>query len=304
MRRVCAESPSGRAGRLRSMIRRYPLTSFFAVAFAGTWAVNGVVLGVLDMPITAPLAAVGPFAGPTLAAFVVLGLTGGADGVRALLRGYLRWRVSWRWYPIAILLMPALTLVAVLVEHPDAFTGVHPPTAGVVLSAATGYLQILALGGPLGEEPGWRGFALPRLMRRYGPLPGTLVLGALHAMWHLPVYLLMPGYNRSAPGPLGTAVSFGLFVVGVLALTVVFTWVFNNTRGSLLLAILLHASVNSAGIAIALFHGSPEPPSDAARTVILVAVAVGIIAFTRGRLGYPHYLRETVDAAPHRGPRT
>lgn len=278
--------PVTKGNNIRRVIRRHPLTSFFAIAFAGTWVVNGVVLGVLDLPIVSPLAALGPFAGPTMAAFTVLWLSEGRDGVRDLLRGYLRWRVSWQWYAVAMLAMPAVTLVAVLADNRGALADAHLPTLGAVLGAVALYLQILALGGPLGEEPGWRGFALPRLMRRFGPLRGTLVLGALHGFWHLPVYLLMPGYNRSAPGPLGTALSFGVFVIGVMALTVVFTWLFNNTRGSLLLAILLHASFNSAGVALMLFHASPEPPSDSTRTLILVAVALTVIMVTRGRLGY------------------
>lgn len=85
------------------------------------------------------------------------------------------------------------------------------------------------------------------------------------------------------------------FVIGVTALTVVFTWLYNNTCGSLILAILLHASFNSAGAVLMLFHASPGPPSDLTRTLVLVAVALIIIALTRGQLGLP---RATALAAP------
>jgi membrane protease YdiL (CAAX protease family) len=100
----------------------------------------------------------------------------------------------------------------------------------------------LLTGGPLFEEPGWRGFALPRLQDRYGPLVGTLILGLLWAVWHLPFYFI-PGW-ADLNGGLSLA-SLSVFGLSALAIAIILTWVFDHTRGSLLLAMLVHASLNT-----------------------------------------------------------
>ncbi len=114
------------------------------------------------------------------------------------------------------------------------------------LLALPALLVIFLVGGPLAEEPGWRGFALPRLEERFGPLVGTLLLGTLWGLWHLPLFLFTPGYNGAGTGLVGISLPFLAFVIGEVALAVIFTWVFNNTHGSLLLTMLLHASANTA----------------------------------------------------------
>ena len=95
---------------------------------------------------------------------------------------------------------------------------------------------ILIFGGPLFEEGGWRGFALPRLERRHGPLVGSLILGILWACWHLPLFWI------TVWGTPPTILNMVLFVPTVVFMTIVYTWVFNNTKGSVLIAILLHTS--------------------------------------------------------------
>jgi uncharacterized protein len=271
---------------LISHVKRHPLLWYFLLAFGLTWMCHTLVLGILRLPFDGGAAGLGSFAGPTLAAFAVTALAEGKQGILDLLRRYVRWRVSPVWYLVALLGIPALFLLGVLVQQPAAIGSFRAPTLAVVLSSLAIYLHILVLGGPLGEEPGWRGFALPRLQRRFGPLRGTLWLGVLHGVWHLPLYLYVPGYNRAEPGLLGAASSFGTFLIGAIALSVVFTWMFNNTRGSLLPAILLHASINTAGMFMQLFPGISPAQPDLVRPVALVAVALVIVAATRTRLGY------------------
>jgi membrane protease YdiL (CAAX protease family) len=98
---------------------------------------------------------------------------------------------------------------------------------------------VLVLGGPLGEEPGWRGFALPRLQRLHGPLVGSLILGPLWTFWHLPLNLI-PTWSHGDAASGGVILTILAGLVATVAYTIVFAWVFNNTYGSLLLAILLH----------------------------------------------------------------
>jgi uncharacterized protein len=138
--------------------------------------------------------------------------------------------------------------------------------------------------GPLFEEPGWRGFALPRLERLYGPLLGTLILGVLWACWHLPLFM-SPSWAAGSGGG-GAIFDIAAYVVTVIGLSVVFTWVFNNTQASILLAILVHASNNtSTGMLDAIF------PADALSSTFPLmsgfgVVAVVLIVLTRGRLDY------------------
>ena len=105
-----------------------------------------------------------------------------------------------------------------------------------------GFVLTMVLGGPLLEEIGWRGFALPRLQRRHGPLVAALVLGVLWALWHLPQFLV-PTWAASSGG--GGVSGIALFVLVAVAFSVVLSWVFNNTRGGLLIVVLVHTSIDA-----------------------------------------------------------
>ena len=169
-------------------------------------------------------------------------------------------------------------------------------------SYLTTYIVYFIIGGPLGEEPGWRGFALPRLQWQYGPLVGTLILGVLWSLWHLPLMILIPGYNGSGTGFIGILIPFLEFLIEIVALTVIITWVFNNVLGSLLLTMLLHGSLNTAGntipkLAPTLPQRSLVQPIE---ILFLVVSALLIIVLTRGYLSYQWYHQETeaLDLSP------
>jgi membrane protease YdiL (CAAX protease family) len=97
------------------------------------------------------------------------------------------------------------------------------------------------------EEPGWRGFALPRLQERFGPVPGSLILGLLHGLWHLPLFVYTGGPVAQGPFDLSTFVLYTLLLGTVM--TIIWTWVYNNTGGSILLAVLLHSAFNATSAA-------------------------------------------------------
>lgn len=283
--------------RLVQLMKHHPLISYFLLAFALTWAWEVLALLVFHLP---PLLVLtpGPFIGPTFSAFLLTALIEGKAGVLRLLQRYVLWRVPWQWYLVAFLGLPALFLLSLMVLPGD-LAAFHTPTVASGLSYLTTYFTIFFLGGPLGEEPGWRGFALPRLQQRSGPLVGSLILGVLHGLWHLPLYLSIPGYNGTGTGWLGIGVPFMLFIVSSIALTAIFTWVFNNTRGSLLLMMLLHASVNTASQTLLLFPSlAPTRQLDLIHTLILSVVALLIIVATRGNLSGTQNQRATTSQAP------
>ena len=144
---------------------------------------------------------------------------------------------------------------------------------------------------PLGEEPGWRGFALPRLQSLHGPLVGSLILGVLWGLWNLPLFF--------TPWNTLTTLNVVGFVLATTCLAIMYTWVFNNTKGSLLIAILLHWSFDLSTLPVASLF--PAPIIDEYGLLVILpgfgALALVLVASTRGRLGYQHY-RQTVEHDP------
>lgn len=279
------------------MMRLRPLVWFYLLAFGWAWTLELPILGLWHPPLgtlgdALRISIPTLIGGPTLPAFFMTALTEGRAGMSRLLRRYILWRVGWRWYLVVLIGAPGLILLSLLVP-PGAITGLREPPPLLVVSYLPALLVIFLVGGPLVEEAGWRGFALPRLEERYGPLVGTLLLGMLWGLWHLPLFLFTPGYNGAGTGLVGISLPFLAFIIGEVALAVIFTWVFNNTRGSLLMTMLLHASANTA-------IGTVFPTQTGYLILYLVymLVAMLLIAATRGRLSYRQDLHETRPAAP------
>lgn len=158
------------------------------------------------------------------------------------------------------------------------------------------FVVVLIIGGPLLEEGGWRGFALPRLQPLHGPLVGTLILGLLWALWHLPEFFV-PSWAEGSGG--SGFLDIVKFVVAAIAFAIVITWVFNNTKGSVLMAILVHVSINTfTGPMGTLFS-----PSEVSNSILLSfgVLALLIVVVTRGRLGYQNY-RQEEDPDPATAP--
>ena len=276
---------------LRGLLARHPLVSFFVMAYALTWLAwspwylseDGIGLLPYDgESISDYVNTIALIVGPTLSAFIMTGVTGGREGVRRLLRRIVLWRVGLRWYLFVLLGIPTIMLVSAVIL-PAALTSFKASAvpSTLVLYVVAGLFFLFA-GGPFFEEIGWRGFALPRLQGLYGPLGGTLILGVLWALWHLPLFLI-PTWDTPHGSPLDVA----LFVVLAVGIAVVLTWVFNNTKGSVLMTILAHGSFNM-GVASAYdLFPTPSVTEGFANFVIGFGVAaLVIVALTRGRLGY------------------
>ena len=215
---------------LVSLIKKYPLITFFVLACALSWW--PWILYDLDL-LPTPIVGFGPF----LAALIVLAVTRGKTGVVGLLGRMVRWRVGLRWYAVALLLPVGVTLTAAAINV--LLLGAQPSSSTAELggwsSLLTTFFILLLIPGLGGtwEEPGFRGYALPRLQIGRSALFAGLILGVLWAFWHLPFFITeLDHWNES---------------VQLIAWTVVFTWLFNNTQGSVLLAMLMHAMSNTIG---------------------------------------------------------
>jgi CAAX protease family protein len=196
------------------------------------------------------------------------------------------WRVGLRWYLFALLGVPAVMALGTVIL-PGGLSSLLGLGPGYVLTYLSTYVLVVILGGPLFEEVGWRGYALPRLQPLYGPLVGTLILGLLWALWHLPQFLV-PSWAEASGGRGFLAIVKFVFIA--IAFAIVTTWVFNNTKGSVLMAILVHTSIDAFSIPM----GELFSPSEVANSLLLsfLVLVVVLVVLTRGRLGYQQYQRD------------
>lgn len=260
---------------LAALIRRHPMIAFFTLAYGISWAMLLTLYGLLGLP--AALVILLQTLGPTVAALVTVGVLEGPAGRRRLLARVRIWRVARRWYLFALAGIPAVCVLAALVL-PGAFVGLGDQSAVKLGIEFLAFVVVGFVSGPLLEEPGWRGFALPHLQAQMGALRGTLVLGALWAAWHLPQYLV-PEWANENGGLNPTLVA--TFLLMVVAIAPVMTWLFNRTRGSLFLVMLAHSSINAS---LAVFAVTASALN--VGLLALGSLSVVLIVVTRGRLGY------------------
>jgi uncharacterized protein len=263
------------ASTMAALIRSHPMVSFFTLAYGFSWVMLLTLYGLLRLP--AGLVILLQTLGPTLAAVVTVSSLEGSAGRRRLLARVRIWRIPRRWYLFALVGIPAVCLLAAL-ALPGAFVGLGGQSAVKLVIEFLAVVVVGFVSGPLFEEPGWRGFALPRLQVQVGALRGTLVLGTLWAAWHLPQFLVPEWANENGGLSPTLVVTFLLMVV---AIAPVMTWVFNRTGGSLFLAMVTHSSINAA---LAVFVVATSALN--VGLLALGALSVVLIVATRGRLGY------------------
>lgn len=225
------------------LVDDHPVAAFFVGAYAYTWTVSAPALFLEASWTAAILIYVGSF-GPPVSAAAVTWLRG--DDVRAWARQITRWRVGWQWWAIAFglpLVAAALITVGVFALRGPVDFGQSLPSPAVFVGI---FLFTLVLSGGLNEEPGWRGFAQPRLNERYGALRASLLIGVVWAGWHLP-YFLAPVTPHSSFPLINQLGWFG----GILTLSILLGWVYNST-GSVLVAMVFHAMANTADVLIPL----------------------------------------------------
>ncbi len=208
--------------RLSSFVQRHSLAVFFVLAYAISWSPS-----VTEPHGILPL-------GPLIAALIVIAVTSRWTGVKAFLGRIIQWRVGLRWYALVLglpvlIIASAVALNVLLGARAPTFDRM-PPLADLIPM----FLSIMLIIG-VGEEPAWRGFALPRLMAGRSALAAALLLSVLHTMWHLPLFGLEYNFQNGFPE-----------FAGIMAFAVLTTWVYNHTCGNLLLPILFHTSNNVA----------------------------------------------------------
>ena len=255
---------------------RSGLTAYFAIALVFTWAVLGLAVlvanGIVSAPISTTVLISVATLGPALAAIAATVGESGWAGAQALLARAARWRVHPLWYAVAILLPAFVMLLAFLLWRVLGGPQLAAPPTMAWLCVP---ILIIVLTIPaLFEEVGWRGYALPRLQSRSNTLVASLILGLIHALYHLPLWFI--------PGQGFDTLPFPYYVLLTTGLSVLFGWLYNSTGGSVLIVALLHAAINASpapwGAALQLLPQWTEALNIQIPVAIVVSVCALIVA--------------------------
>jgi len=274
---------------VRSLLDRHQVIAFVALTFAISWAIwwgmaslslgiatsGGAVLNVIAL------------SGPSITALILSAVLGGGS-LRRLLDGFSIAGASAKWPIVALVLPLGMILVAIAISI-LAFGAPAPViTIAVVGTLAWEFVRVLFLGGPLGEELGWRGFALPRLQARHTAYRASLLLGLIWGVWHIPLYFV-PGTGQfdTVSGGTHPAFAIGAFVVWTIGLSILFTWLFNETRGSLIVVVLFHTSINLGAFV-------PAAVGSTGAASFLYAIVTWIVAL----IIVSRYRKTTLASAP------
>jgi membrane protease YdiL (CAAX protease family) len=266
---------------LVSWLKRHQLLAFFVLAYAITWGGWWLLIAFKLISNSLVATVFYPGWGPAIAALVLTALVGGKRGLREFFSSFVRWRVGLQWYAVALFFMIAVLLTAFGSSHLLFGTFPGNPILSTFLSSWYAFIPLFfpmvlqhVVLSALPEEPGWRGYALPRLLSRYNPLVASLILGLIMGLWHLPNYTILY--------PVGL-LNLLLFLLQTVALNILYTWIYVHTKRSLLISILFHAAQDTAGTiflsGVALTGMNGNTVMILITVVLWIAVAVVLIIF-------------------------
>ncbi|WP_223034083.1 type II CAAX endopeptidase family protein [Hanstruepera marina] len=218
------------------------LFTFFGLSFLITWSILFTIIGfgLPEIPYYIPAVY-----GPTLSAIILMLYYYGLDGLKVFFKQFLKKGVKWYWYPIVIFSFGIIFLIAKILWFFATGEEVTTTPYSMKWLLMVFVMQILIAG--FGEEFGWRGFALERMQIIYSPLKASVILGFVHLLWHLPTYFLGNGMHNV---PIFWALLY------VIPVTIIWTWIFNKTKRSLLFGILCHSM---HGIMLSVISFLPPP---------------------------------------------
>lgn len=215
---------------------RYGLHAFVVLSCVLSWTLWGLVIASAQgwLPVSIPLNPWGSF-GPAIAAILIVLRFDGKNGVRALMGSLLSWRWGISWWVLILggpFVLVGATVAILAIEGTGLSFGPSIPWGQMAILLPV----ILVVGGPLGEEIGWRGYALPRLLMKHGPIAASLIVAGIWMLWHAPLFWV--------PGATQEGSSIPVFLAMVTAFSILTTWIYLGTGRSLLAAVMFHFSIN------------------------------------------------------------
>jgi membrane protease YdiL (CAAX protease family) len=234
---------------IKKSLQKKPLITYLVTTFLFTWLIWGLLYAsdtgmisrkiyesrfrVFDSRLVLFIFIGGSM--PSILAVIFTGIQHGKSGIKALLKSLLIWRVNPLWYAFALL------FVFAVYHLPYLICNLLGDTFPVYIGKEYYLIPIHFIGafifwGPMGEEFGWRGYVLPRLQAKFNPLISSIILGVIWAAWHLPLFFISNSSQYGNP--------FSNYIMQVIGFSIFYTWIYNNTKGSLLLAGLYHAASN------------------------------------------------------------
>jgi uncharacterized protein len=280
---------------LKKLLERRPLLSFFVMASLFSWiALIPYILSqwniLSNTKAFAVFFALNPFVGPALAAYIMHRTIGGKEAWQNLRRSLKQFKTGLKWYLFILIGLPAVMFLGMIVLNGGSLPSFHDLSSSYFEGYPIQFILIFFFGGSLAEEIGWRGFALPRMQSRYGAFKASLFLGFLWALWHLPHFLTST--QRGGPGTDLSIfyINLPIFIVLCVSITIIMTWVFNHTQGSLFMAVLLHTSINTFSTLQSHLSAPILTRTDLPFLLGFGVLALLILVITRGRLGYTQEL--------------
>jgi len=221
-------------------IKKHQLISFFALTYLITFKVQFLYAFLQPGKPMQNWSLVWFFSvfSPSISALIISAIIGGMAEVKRLLSGFKRWKVGLVWYLAAAFLFLGPLLI-VLIYRITSYTNTGG-LAGITMASLLGQVVFNFFSGPFSEELGWRGFAFPRLQAKHNALVSSLILGVIHTFWHLPLYFIAGSSQMGIPMP--------IYLVLVTSVNIYINWLYNNTRGSLVIAVLAHFAFDATGL--------------------------------------------------------
>jgi len=265
---------------IREIAKEHPLLTFFSLAYLFAWLswlpliLSRTGIGYLSVKIPMPFVIVGTF-GPFFAGLITHKLTKGRFG-------FFNFKFSLQAM-IFGLFVGFILIASAFIIIPSAILTISPLTSinwkAFSLYPSLIIHMIFLAAGPLGEEPGWRGFALPRLLKIHSPFWASLILGLLWFGWHLPLFLI----------PTWTSSPMVVFAIIIISFSFIMTFVYNISKGNLIIAIITHAIFNSSPFVLNAFLANAKTRNFISTELLLALsflfIATMLLIFTRGRLG-------------------
>ena len=253
--------------RMRSV---FAISLFFVFTFTWSWLLGfAAIYTKVDWPILSMVLLIASGFGPSIAALLTIIVFSGRSGLFTWLKNALNWRVGWQWYALAFFIPPLMMLFAQAIHWALGGTIPTSPAVGHISLTIANFGLVFLIGGPLGEEFGWRSYAVPALGTKLGWRTASLLIGVIWGLWHVPWFF--------TEGTAQSQMPFVVFMLNIIAGSVLFSWLFMRSAGSVIPALIAHTSLNAfAGILSIIPTAETSRPYTLV-TGILVAIAVWLL---------------------------